>query len=353
MTLQEPTSGLDATIALKLVNLLHQQSTTKGRLTVVMSIHQPATRIFHTISKLHVLSSGESIYKGSPAQLSAYFSKLGHKLPPESNPADVVLDWASGDFYNTDIESADAEKERKRLCDRLREDVEHKHKITKWTNENTGLQESDAPVIETDEKLGNETWQWAISWGMQTLTLISRMARAKSDTVLDPWKIFQHLFLALIAGLLWYKAGQGNDPGSIQDVNGLLFFSVTVNSFAPLFQSLFAFPGERAIVQKEKSSGWYQLSSYYVARAISDIPIELMQPFLFVPIMYWMAGLREDAGAFFGHFFVTCFATLTSTSIGLVISSAVMDFNKANVVAAYALPLCLQLCQLCCNRSLR
>lgn len=335
LILDEPTSGLDATIALKLINLLHKQSTEKRRVTVVLSIHQPSTRVFQAMTTILALSEGETMYKGGPFELAPYFSSLGHDLPEQSNPADWLLDIASGDFYSSDIGNTDAQSERKRLCDRFRQDVEKKEKISKWTDEKTGLVVSDAPVDnDNSDKLKDDSWTWPTSWGFQVVTLVSRMARAKSDSALDPWKIFQHIFLALVAGLLWFRAGQDRTPGAIQDVSGLLFFSVTVNSFAPLFQSLFAFPGEREIVRKEKSSGWYQLSSYYVARAISDIPLELLQPFLFVPIMYFMAGLRETAGAFLGHFFVTCFSTLTATSIGLLISSSVMDFNKAQVAAA-------------------
>ena len=40
----------------------------------------------------------------------------------------------------------------------------------------------------------------------------------------------------------------------------------------------------------------YRLSAYYAARTASDLPIELLYPFLFVTIIYWMGGLRPDAG---------------------------------------------------------
>jgi len=41
----------------------------------------------------------------------------------------------------------------------------------------------------------------------------------------------------------------------------------------------------------------YQLSAYYVARFMSDIPMDSLVPSLFCWILYWMSGLRMEPGA--------------------------------------------------------
>lgn len=43
-------------------------------------------------------------------------------------------------------------------------------------------------------------------------------------------------------------------------------------------------------------TGMYRLSAYYAARTVSDLPIELVYPTLFVIVIYWFGGLRASAG---------------------------------------------------------
>lgn len=49
---------------------------------------------------------------------------------------------------------------------------------------------------------------------------------------------------------------------------------------------------------KERSSGMYKLSSYFIARTVGDLPMELVLPTIFITITYWMGGLTPVAGNF-------------------------------------------------------
>lgn len=40
----------------------------------------------------------------------------------------------------------------------------------------------------------------------------------------------------------------------------------------------------------------YRLSAFYVARTVSDLPMDCFLPSLFTWIVYFMAGLRLNAG---------------------------------------------------------
>lgn len=46
---------------------------------------------------------------------------------------------------------------------------------------------------------------------------------------------------------------------------------------------------------KERQSGMYRLSAYYLARTASDLPMDCLVPTLFTWVLYFMAGLRLDA----------------------------------------------------------
>ncbi|GKD57139.1 ABC transporter G family member 9-like protein [Tanacetum coccineum] len=66
---------------------------------------------------------------------------------------------------------------------------------------------------------------------------------------------------------LW-ELTRGVGTNHIQDQSGLLFFYIDFSGFFPLFQAIFTFPQEQEMLAKERSSGMYKLSSYFMSRTI-------------------------------------------------------------------------------------
>jgi hypothetical protein len=97
----------------------------------------------------------------------------------------------------------------------------------------------------------------------------------------------------------------------------------------------------QAITIKERRSGWFRLSSYYVARCIADLPLDVIVPIFFVLILYFMAALR--AAAFIPHLLAVLLAVLVATSVGLLLSAVVMELKQAQSLAS-VLTLTIMLC---------
>lgn len=95
--LDEPTSGLDSTTAQRIVSSLWELANNGGR-TVVMTIHQPSSRLFYMFHKILLLSEGNTIYFGKGSQAMEYFSTLDYSPSVPMNPSDFLLDLANGTY---------------------------------------------------------------------------------------------------------------------------------------------------------------------------------------------------------------------------------------------------------------
>ncbi|CAF1545668.1 unnamed protein product [Rotaria magnacalcarata] len=88
--LDEPTTGLDAATARKVMKCLSNLAK-QGR-TIIFSIHQPRYSIFKLFDTITLLSEGEMLYHGSAKNVLDYFSQQGYSCEPHDNPADFVID---------------------------------------------------------------------------------------------------------------------------------------------------------------------------------------------------------------------------------------------------------------------
>ncbi|OIW10780.1 hypothetical protein TanjilG_27726 [Lupinus angustifolius] len=104
--------------------------------------------------------------------------------------------------------------------------------------------------------------------------------------------------------------------------------------FYPLYNAVFTFPQERRMLIKERSSGMYRLSSYFLARTIGDLPLELALPTAFVCIIYWMGGLKPDPVTFILSLLVVLYSVVVSQSLGLAFGAILMEIKQATTLAS-------------------
>jgi hypothetical protein len=63
---------------------------------------------------------------------------------------------------------------------------------------------------------------------------------------------------------------------------------------------------------KERASGMYRISAYYLASAAGDLPMDCAFPMRFVIIIYFMGGLRLSAAAFLANVFAMVLVVLVA-----------------------------------------
>ena len=106
--LDEPTTGLDSTSAFQVIKTL-QTLARQGR-TIIVTIHQPRSEIWDLFDNVILLSRGKPAYAGSAKECLPYFAKLGHEMPPFTNPAEYLIDVVSVDNRSVEAEMAAQER---------------------------------------------------------------------------------------------------------------------------------------------------------------------------------------------------------------------------------------------------
>ncbi|ESR65178.1 hypothetical protein CICLE_v10007744mg [Citrus x clementina] len=320
--LDEPTSGLDSTIAQQILSILLKLA--NGGRTIVMTIHQPSNMLYYMFHKVLLLSEGYPLYFGEASGAMNYFASIGYCPSVATNPSDFLLDLASGMPSNGSWKEQALVKQtlisqyEKNLADKLKAEL---------TQENENESQ--------DQPEDKQFRRFSTTWWQQFRVLLRRGIKEIMDESFSCLKIIEVLVIAFLSGLLWWQSS----IYQIQDQIGLLFFFCDFWGFFPMLECIFTFPQEQKMLEKEIPSGMYRLSAYFMSRIISDLPIKLVIPTVFVTITYWMAGLKPTASNFFETLFVLLFSVLVSQGLGLAIGAMVMEQKSATILGSIIMQL--------------
>ncbi|KAJ6361965.1 hypothetical protein OIU78_002383 [Salix suchowensis] len=282
------TSGLDSTTALKTVQLLQDMAV--GGKTVVTTIHQPSSRLFHKFDKLILLGKGSLLYFGKSSEAMMYFSSIGCNPLIAMNPAEFLLDLANGNINDVFIPF----------------ELEDKVQIG---NADPGKRNRKPSPAAVHEYLV-EAYE-------------TRVADKEKKKLMVPTPLDERS-----------EGKNSNSLKGLQDQAGLLFFIAVFWGFFPVFTTIFTFPQERAMLSKERAADMYRLSAYFLARTTSDLPLDLILPVLFLLVVYFMAGLRMSVASFFLTMLTIFLSIIAAQGLGLAIGATLMDLKKATTLAS-------------------
>ncbi|KAL2893586.1 ABC transporter G family member 25, partial [Bienertia sinuspersici] len=196
------------------------------------------------------------------------------------------------------------------------------------TNNNKDTCPKNAVVV--GKRSTNQNFKSSIiSWFNQFCILLQRSLKERRHESFNSLRVSQVIAAALLSGIMWWHS----DFRDIQDRLGLLYFISIFWGVFPSFNAVFAFPQDRSIFAKERASGMYSLSSYFVARIIGDLPMELILPTIFLTLVYWMTGLRPEVLTFVQTLGVIIGYVLVAQGLGLALGAIIMDAKRASTIA--------------------
>ncbi|GAB4814284.1 hypothetical protein N2152v2_001330 [Parachlorella kessleri] len=314
--LDEPTSGLDSVTALSLCTTLRELTLTLS-CTILCTLHQPSAKIFSLFDSLILLQNGRQVYHGPPTDAVHYFASHGFPCPPLTNPADHVMDiitpqiMADGKVAShLDLATMDATVTSFRL--------------------------TENPLSDPSGKELGLALRERIAWTRQYQILLGRCLREQGRK----WKtlfalLLQSMAMAALIGSVFFQIG--TSQVSITKRQPVLFFCTINQGMFGALGIINSFPSERVLTLRERASGMYYASAYFLAKMTAETFIYVLSPVFFSCIAYWMVGLQPVAGKFFifTGFMVLC--QLSATSMALAISAVCREVDLSVAVLPMAL----------------
>jgi ATP-binding cassette subfamily G (WHITE) protein 2 len=309
MFLDEPTSGLDSSTALSVSEALKKLSEI-GECTVVCTIHQPQPKIFNLFDNLILMKKGKVVYQGSAQKVDRFINEIGVPCPPDVNIADHLLDLISP--VNAVGDRVD----------------EHQRGLFVPVDLSLGL----------DKALFSS--ELATSWFKEFIVLCERNIKQyirRPDMIL--MNLVGTVIIAIFIGCgAWHFIGTAQ--GSIRLRTPSLFFCCVSQGIAASLQSINSFPGERAIMLRERASGTYQTSSYFMARTIVDMITQLWPPIIFSLIVYFCVGYQHSASKFFLFTMFMILDTMAATSLATAVTCMCVSVEMSTIALSCLFEIC-------------
>eukprot|EP01127_Copromyxa_protea_P017691 TRINITY_DN5431_c0_g1_i1.p1 TRINITY_DN5431_c0_g1~~TRINITY_DN5431_c0_g1_i1.p1 ORF type:complete len:641 (-),score=112.28 TRINITY_DN5431_c0_g1_i1:49-1971(-) len=277
--LDEPTTGLDSFAAESVIRTLYNQARL-GR-TVTFTIHQPSSDIMDLFDKLLIMTSGRVAYFGPVKEAFKYFASINCPVPIDENPCEFFLDVVHMDPA-AKHEAASSFATVKERSSKLGEQF----KSSKWGG-NVTIPDSERPKNTTDLVLNKKSkapfytmlWQLLLRSGKHMLR----------EPVLLQSQFAMALFLGILFGVIFLDLD--HDQASISNRAGALFLGCTAMMFTSMIGPFTLFAVDRKIFLFQTRAGLYDTTSYYISKAVVEIPGFFLRTIMFTIIIYFMWDL--------------------------------------------------------------
>ncbi|KAJ1801592.1 hypothetical protein LPJ59_000157 [Coemansia sp. RSA 2399] len=384
LVLDEPSSGLDSSSAEMVVKLIKEMSRERS-LTTLMTIHQPGAEMVAQFDKLILLSQGKLVYMGPADKALHYFEQLGHPST-NPNPANFYIDLMTIDFSSTSAMS-ESETRVQSLVDSFAEfrrsgsqflthdlsspDAGIDNCTTKARSsceigetkdgslasslaKNEGF---NGPHTNVVEDITRETASLVLyeappknSWISELHVLLKRdWVLSIRNTSLIRGFLFQSVVVTIFLGFVFFQ--MKTDQASIQNRTGAIFMIAIQSSFPVTLPTLAILMVGKDVLVRERSTGTYRMSSYFISRLLSLLPLVILPLFVILTGVYFIAHFQYNAAKYFIGLAIIVINVYSSLAFAFAIAFLIKSMDTAMIVMPFVMGVLFLFCGNMSNSS--
>lgn len=319
--LDEPTTGLDDLSSSMCIHLLKMLAQT-GR-TVICSVHTPSAKLFNMFDHVYIVSQGVCVYQGQSHDVVPFLKTINLHCPTTHNPADYVIEIASGEHGNyTEAMSTSIEN----------------GKIFRWNRPDSNRAQPLSITTPIQNSLSEYNFS-SSGWSQFVLLLKRMLLQQGRDTIYLLIKLMVHVVCGIIVGGMFWK--MGNDGSKTLFNIGYCFLTLIAVLYIPLLPILLSFPFEVQLLKREYFNRWYGLTPFFCAFTVSRLPSHIACTSIFIGISYVMTGQPLEINRFALFLVLLLIVAWVSESFGMIIGSVMNIINGMFIGPALCVPIML------------
>jgi ABC-type multidrug transport system ATPase subunit len=294
----------------------------RGR-TIIVTIHQPRSEIYSLFDNVVLLTRGSPAYAGSAKECLPYFAKLGHEMPPFTNPAEYLIDLVSVDNRSEEAEAA-AEHRVNRIKEAWREH------LSKSSNE----KDDSANALTQTKSQKRKLQKTSLVQQIRVLT-----ARTWTVTIRDPMGMFGSLLEAIAMAVItgWIFLNVDGSLSGIRSRQGALYNAAALQGYLILLYETYRLTTDIQLFDEERRQGVVSIPAFLISRRLARLFIEdIPVPLIFSVIYYFMVGFRADGGQFLTFFSVVLLLQYIAVCFAMTCIAISRNFAGASLVANLA-----------------
>jgi len=315
----ESTTGLDSSQATKIVRLIADLSRERD-IPALLTMHQPRAKIWKMLDDIILLAPGGRVcYVGERENAVQYFRDIGYECPPETNPAEFLIDLVSIDTEDLDEAVKDEERVRYLFEAFQRSSSQNSKHIQRSLSIQRSISQvnrSKGILVPLPRFLAllRRSWRQNIRNNRYT---IARLIASVGSSLL-----FSQIFRSCRKGAPLAK--------SIADRTALLSFGAINLGMMALMKTVYLFSKERAVVDREQKRQQYSSLEYLLSKSIAEIPLDAFFAGLFTTVLKATTGLRISWSKITSIF---ALMTASGASLGFAIGGLRKDGEVAMTTA--------------------
>lgn len=335
--LDEPTTGLDTSSALKLVTVLRKLASPEIGITIILLIHQPRSEIAALFDTMCVLArGGRLIFFGSLEDSSYHFKELQMKGIVSHSDADDSYQMLNKIMSLSVKSTASAEKEEEtsKIVDSMINEWSSSHVI-----ENKLTAEEQKSHFATNLKVFKPRNPLPLHREIAVLTRRTFILSLRDRASLFGLNGGSAL-MALILGWMFFQPTP--NLSGIRSLTSSLYTMLEVIGFSPLameLERLWSHDG--VFFFKEYQEQCVSITGFIISRRLAKfVTEEFPMSILFSVITYFMWGLRlgetyldTGDGSYFGiYFVVTMLTAVLATTTAMMSFALGNDFSTSTLI---------------------